>query len=157
MAPLVCQSVPVLLAASLGCLEDIPTPDTSGLSALPDVEYPSCSGRSYESEYYGQCCGEVRCLETDGAQCPAVGSAEVDELMPPGSGECSCSGPEDDFVEGPYAQPATATSTSGDGPCCYVVYEIGCEGRPLRDEHGLVLAPIVSRDDWVAYRGHNLS
>ena len=33
--------------------------------------------------------------------------------------------------------------------CCYVVYEIGCDGRPLKRDGAVVLAEVVGRGDWL--------
>ena len=33
--------------------------------------------------------------------------------------------------------------------CCYVVYEIFCDGRLLKRDGAVVLAEVVGREDWL--------
>lgn len=111
--------------------------------AAPLVPYPDnlgCSGPVYDSGYYGQCCTEALCGQADGGVCPPA-----DSVMywlpgyPPGSGTCTCGG----SATGPFA-PRTAS----EGPCCYVVGSIECDGRPLLVAGRPRLAPVVERADW---------
>ena len=106
----------------------------------PIPKFPSCVGPDYGYDgdgdgFYGQCCADVRCIQTDAGVCP---DAPPYAILPPGSGECEC---EENL--GPFA-PRVDTDD-----CCYVVYEIGCDGRPLRRDGIVVVAEVARRTDWI--------
>jgi hypothetical protein len=101
-------------------------------------DFPSCVGPDYGTDgegYYGQCCADVRCIQTEAGVCP---QSPPYAILPPGSGECECA-----ENLGPFA-PRSETDD-----CCYVVYEIACDGRPLKRDGAVVVAEVVARPDWM--------
>ena len=106
------------------------------------TDYPSSVGPDYGDGpgYYGTCTGAPKCTDSVAGACPDADS--VYELKPPGSGYCSCAA---DL--GPYAPPENWDEDDGD--CCYVIYEIGCDGRPLRRDGEVFVADVVARTDWM--------
>ncbi|MGB5191842.1 MAG: hypothetical protein WBN70_02595 [Polyangiales bacterium] len=106
----------------------------------PIPSFPECVGTDYGDGnefdgYFGQCCAEVRCIQTEAGMCPELPPGGI---LPPGSGECSC---EENL--GPFAPLDEADD------CCYVIYEIGCTGRPLKREGAVVVAEVLARADWI--------
>jgi hypothetical protein len=116
------------------------------LDPIPVRSYPYCVGPDYgEGPYqdlFGQCCGDIRCTETIAGTCPDASSYDLDHIKPPGSGECGC-----ETDEGPFARPDMPDLAPGE--CCYVIYEIGCTGRPLKQDGVVVTADVVARADWM--------
>lgn len=140
-----------LAAALSACGESAPAkqPDAGPMALLdpiPDRDYPHCVGPFHDDGfgYHGQCCGDVQCTETVAGRCPELGA--WDDLMgiefPPGSGTCGC---EPD--EGPFER--TDAPDLEPGECCYVIYAIGCDGRPLKRDGAVVVADVVARTDWM--------
>lgn len=115
------------------------------LDPIPDRSYPYCVGPDHGDGpgYYGQCCGEVRCVETVAGACPEASSSDaLAAIKPPGSGTCGC-----ETDEGPFARPDQPDLEEGD--CCYVIYGIFCDGRPLKRNGVVVAAEVVARRDWM--------
>lgn len=106
------------------------------------ADYPTSVGPDYGDGpgYYGTCTGSPKCTVSVAGTCPAADS--VYELKPPGSGTCSCA-----TDLGPYAPPDPSYEEQGD--CCYVIYSIACDGRPLRRDGEVLVAGIVARTDWM--------
>lgn len=133
--------------AELDAAPDVPAaidaaPDAKPPPLLPYPE-PTCSGPIYGEDggfgYHGQCCELALCTQLDAGACPPAHQM-VHKLpgYPPGSGSCECSP-----IHGPYAPHAAA-----EGPCCYLVGSIGCDGRPLLVAGQPRVAPVVGRADW---------
>jgi hypothetical protein len=122
-----------LAAALSACGETAPA--APKYEPIPS-DFPSCVGPDYGDGpgYYGQCCADVRCVDSEAGICPEMPPSAI---LPPGSGECAC---EDNL--GPFA------GEVGQSDCCFVVYEIGCDGRPLRQDGEVMLAEVVARGDW---------
>ena len=122
------------------------TSTSQPLDPIPQRDYPYCVGPDYGDGpgYYGRCCGDLQCTATVAGRCPSLGIGESIPGIefPPGSGECSC---ESD--EGPFAR--SDAPNVEDGDCCYVIYSIGCDGRPLRRDGAVVVAEVVARADWM--------
>lgn len=122
-------------------------PEIGGGTAVGSLEEPPdlvCSGPIHtdpDDGYSGQCCEIVTCGPTVNGVCASAFDAldMTNNLSnyPPGSGECSCSD-----LRGPYRN---TEDPNGELPCCYLVGEIGCEGRPLIIAGEVRLAPIVRR------------
>ena len=125
------------LAAALSACGET-SPAAPKYDPIPD-DYPRCVGPDYgdgsESEgYYGQCCADIRCTQSEAGVCPELPPYSI---LPPGSGECEC---EENL--GPFA------GETSDGDCCFVIYEIGCVGRPLRRDAEVLFANVLARTDW---------
>jgi len=123
------------------------------LDPIPERVYPYCVGPDYGDGpgpgFYGRCCGVIRCTPPVSDECPETNTAPVARLLPPGSGECSCSEAGAPLgVEGPFAWSALAPGTETEA-CCYVIYEIACDGRPLKRDGAVVVAEVVARTDWM--------
>ena len=133
-----------LAAALSACGESAPAQPK--LDPIPERDYPYCVGPDYGDGpgYYGRCCGEIQCTETVAGRCPAPqGEGPIPGIeFPPGSGECSCATDEGPFARGD--QPDLE-----EGECCYVIYAIGCDGRPLKRDGAIVFAEVVGRADWL--------
>lgn len=115
------------------------TADTTALAPYPDQNL-GCFGPIHDSGYYGQCCYKVTCGDQVDGACPPVSEARAYiSGFPSGSGTCACGDP----ASGPYA-PRSAS----EGPCCYVVGIISCDGRPLLVGGVPRLAPLIARADW---------
>jgi hypothetical protein len=120
-----------------------------GSPSLLPAPSTECVGEDHgdgPGPYYGRCCSDISCRSPgpEGVCLPAD-SGELTSLpgYPPGSGSCSC-----EATQGPFAPPADS-SHMGEGECCYSIYSIGCDGRPLRrEDSSFVLAPVVHRADW---------
>lgn len=115
------------------------------LDPIPARTYPHCVGPDFNDDFglHGRCCGDVQCTDTVAGLCPELGSGDLSGIVfPPGSGECGC---ESD--EGPFAR--SDAPDIEDGACCYVIYSIGCDGRPLRRDGAVVVAEVVARADWM--------
>lgn len=115
---------------------------------LPPAPNTECVGEDHGDGpgFYGVCCSDISCRPPgpDGV-CLPPDAGELASLpgYPPGSGSCGC-----EAMQGPFAPHADA-SHLGEGECCYSIYSISCDGRPLRREDAsLVLAPVVQRADW---------
>jgi hypothetical protein len=130
--------------------------DPDQLPPLPtDREFPHQVGDDHGDGpgYYGFCTGEVHCAEVVDGLCPSLDNSSDVPGYPPGSGSCSCTGGEiESFQEGPFRRDPERAPASEPGPCCYVFYGIGCDGRPLCAEGRLILADVVVRSDWGARR-----
>jgi len=117
------------------------------LLMLP-AERLGCFGEAHSSGYHGQCCVTQRCYTPTGSEeCQAIEGPLVRSLTPPGSGSCGCGDADHPAVAGPYARNASVPASS-EGSCCYLIGSIGCEGRPLRVDGQVLLAPVVVRGDW---------
>lgn len=108
-----------------------------------------CFGPVHDGGYYGQCCYDVRCYSPENGTCSSASdpTSELFELLPPGSGSCSCRENGEAYVNGPYAPNPTHTPSS-EGSCCYLVGAIECEGRPFFVDGELLLADLMVRSDW---------
>ena len=129
------------LAVTLSACGDV----SPKLDPIPNRSYPLCVGPEFDDGfgYHGRCCGDIRCTETVAGACPeATSSGDLYHIKPPGSGTCSC-----ETDEGPFARPEMADLE--EGSCCYVIYGIGCDGRPLRRDGAVVVAEVVARRDWM--------
>jgi hypothetical protein len=134
------------LAATLSaCGSESALPTQSNLDPIPDRTYPYCVGPDYGNGtgYSGQCCGDIRCTDPLSGTCPETSAPEVTRFLPPGSGTCECAD-----TEGPFFR-SIAAPASEVGDCCYVVYAIGCLGRPLTREGGVFVAAVLERADWL--------
>lgn len=129
-------------AATLSACGEMSFP-AQKLDPVPARDYPYCVGPHYNAGYYGQCCGAVQCTEPVAGRCAELGSSALTGIIfPPGSGECSC-----ETDEGPFAR--SEGLSLGEGDCCYVIYSIVCDGRPLRRDGEVVVAEVVPRTDWM--------
>lgn len=136
----------VLAAGLTACTDSAAPPLEAKLDPIPDRTYPYCVGPNYMDDfgYHGQCCGEIRCAEPVAGDCPDTASPSVARFLPPGSGTCGC----DEGVEGPFLWTSSAPENEV-GDCCYVIYSIGCDGRPLTKDGQVVVAAVVQRADWL--------
>lgn len=128
--------------------EPEPKPTPVALKAY-EASALGCYGPEHDDGYFGQCCVDVVCYEPEGnADCmpPKEARAELDDLLPAETGDCSCpvaDGREN--LEGPYAPGA-----ADEGRCCYLSGSIACEGRAFL-MHGVPrVAAVVQRSDWLA-------
>ena len=112
----------------------------SGLTAVPEADYPVCSGGD-TGAFHGPCCVDVYCIDagSDG-DCLSTDETNSSEItgIGLGSGSCECEAPA-----GPYA-PYEGTS----GDCCYTVGVQGCEGRPMLISGVARTAPLQRGRSW---------
>jgi hypothetical protein len=94
--------------------------------------------------FHGSCCVHALCYTPRaGSPCASKENARgLPSDWPPGSGTCECG------VSGPYASPPSPAEPAG-SDCCYAVGVIGCDGRPLSTPDGPLLAPVVTRTEWI--------
>jgi hypothetical protein len=114
----------------------------SELTAVPEADYPVCSGGDTGlGGFEGPCCVDVYCIDaaTDGS-CPSTTETNSSEItgIGLGSGSCECEAPA-----GPYAP-----YDGKPGDCCYTVGVQGCEGRPLIIAGNLRTAPLQRGHSW---------
>lgn len=114
-----------------------------------DVSALGCYGPDHDDGYYGQCCVDAACYTPDGDEpCaePKEARANLAELLPEETGECSCpAGPDQDVVIGPYA-----AARDNDERCCYLAGSISCEGRAFLVMGEPRVAGVLRRSDWLA-------
>ena len=94
--------------------------------------------------YYGQCCPYVDCYGDTDTICAAKDDLRDTSIhLPPGSGSCGCG----EYDAGPFRRTA-ALDPDIEGECCYLIYEISCDGRPLVVEDTVRIARVIRRHDW---------
>jgi len=147
---------------------DLPTTNdsTTTPTALEaySLDQVGCFGPTHDGGYYGQCCFKASCYTpTAGESCASTeailanANAPIGQRkgpgigLPPGSGSCGCSLPDEDrpALAGPFASNPAHTPEQA-GSCCYVLGAISCTGRPLVVDGTQLIASVIERSDWLA-------
>lgn len=89
----------------------------------------------------GYCCHSVACVTLGTSECPAVGDPAVANYAY-GQPGCEASGP---FAPNPDDPNPPAPA----GECCYIGGSVAVPGRPLWVDQAAIVAPIVTRVDWL--------
>jgi hypothetical protein len=138
----------------------VPAPGPRPVPALESLpaEQLGCVGPTHDDGYHGQCCFTQRCyVPAPGAACSEdYWGRELLNVVPPGSGTCSCGPGGREPVSGPFAPnlsvpaslPEADVASPPEGSCCYVVGSIGCTGRPFVVNEAQRVADCAWRDDW---------